>query len=1354
MDGGVFGAANVALHGIFIAIDINQTPDAVRRCVELVRTCHESLQKLITLRNKHLDFLTQDYPEDLAHANDIIDNANRGIAEVAALVEKGRPDVDGTTTFGQRFRWVIADKKEFEFQQPLITNLHSAVIAETQNLRQITRLHQFEDRMISGRAGSGGGKWNGPTQKANSGAFENMGALADILGGDPNVGSQISPPPPPYTGPKPAATMPVGGSGGAGPASASSWSQTAAQTGGVQMPASGSIWVGTGSSGSTTQGPRPNTSIGNQGMMAQGQQSSHWNQTMLPQNNMMGSQAQQSPGLYSNASASGNVYGNSQGIMNTRPAQNGATMHNQQSPTSNLLGTSGTMMSSSSQQNTLLSQPPPMNPTLGQQQQPATGIYSNVSTTGQPLVSQPQNTQQQVQPLIGVVSGSGQQPVNIVFTSGQPQQPIGLVNVQQGNSYGFHPTQTAPIGTGIHGQDNTQQTSPQSIISQPQQPTQSTIGGGQGIMNQQSMVNVSSTGIYQQHSPLHQSTSPQPQPQPESQFQPQGQSQFQQQAQPNVIGNAMNLSQNSNMDLQNQSQAANGMAQTNYNASQGQNTMQIPPTSTSIHPQQQPVSTATPLSTIPNYMLYGHQPPTVGTMHTTNTTQGFHTAQAPVSGTAQNAAIDTSKPLPPAPRDSISSQMGSMISSSFAGPNPQQHQRQQEAQGQTEAHPNHHQQQQQEFQNQNPQSQVFNPSTDQEHHPAPSRKGTGFGDFKIPGPGAMPIMTAASSFSISGRPSLASTTGTVSSKCAPNVNGDSSSGVAPAGARQSQTSVNASAGGQVSEHPGIRSQSVAVPAITRKDTFASIQRSATYGSGEPSVNISGNQAHPTASTSSTPMTTSGYTTSDADCKAARASKKEADFFNTFMYMGQEASPPSTSDVNPQEKTEEHQHQQPQEHQQQQYAAHHDQEQQQYQQCQPQQYAHKQQQKEQYPPQNQQQEQQLQITQASVHPPPSTNTPSPSQQQQPIQSPPPTSQSSQSHQPPQQQQQPRQQHSPIPALTQQPTQAPPRQQHQISQPTSSATYTTSLATPSTNVSSISRPQSTVSSLTSNPNSGGTKFTSPDRAPPARLGQYQHQQQGQYGYAGWGAWGYGPPGGPGPGPGYAYGHPPGHAPYGWGPGPQGYYAGYGHPPSGAGPNAYYEAHGRYPPPGPGAHGHSPYGGHPYQYHAAPQEGEGASTSGPSLPATSVHSEGMRYGSAAIVAPDPAAGVSELGMENYWASSQAGPPVELGGGEWGPPPAAPSNGGGGGGDNAAELGNNGRRHEMDGSGAGGARHDPPPREGFHEMGDSGGGGGIGIGRGGKAEVHVVTESRRKTADENKQAVVVEEKPVPQNNWGYEFY
>ncbi|KAK0648208.1 hypothetical protein B0T16DRAFT_326817, partial [Cercophora newfieldiana] len=134
------GTLKVAYNLLIFGIKVDQVPAAVRRCVELVRTCHFDLEDLIKLRNESLRML-ESKPAILTRVNTIIENARTGLLEVARLVEKLRPEVhEGNTPLRGRLEWLFVDSREFDSQEPLISRQHSSVIAELNFLRQLVLL--------------------------------------------------------------------------------------------------------------------------------------------------------------------------------------------------------------------------------------------------------------------------------------------------------------------------------------------------------------------------------------------------------------------------------------------------------------------------------------------------------------------------------------------------------------------------------------------------------------------------------------------------------------------------------------------------------------------------------------------------------------------------------------------------------------------------------------------------------------------------------------------------------------------------------------------------------------------------------------------------------------------------------------------------------------------------------------------------------------------------------------------------------------------------------------------------------------------------------------------------------------
>ncbi|KAK8927988.1 hypothetical protein VCV18_004475 [Metarhizium anisopliae] len=112
----------------------------IRRCLELVQTCHQDLQHLIDLRNEHLKLLEAAPPRILDRINRVIDSANQGLVEGRRIVEKCRPKAHRgmKMTLHNRLEWVLRSSVDFRGQEPVIIRHNAAVLAELNYLRQIT----------------------------------------------------------------------------------------------------------------------------------------------------------------------------------------------------------------------------------------------------------------------------------------------------------------------------------------------------------------------------------------------------------------------------------------------------------------------------------------------------------------------------------------------------------------------------------------------------------------------------------------------------------------------------------------------------------------------------------------------------------------------------------------------------------------------------------------------------------------------------------------------------------------------------------------------------------------------------------------------------------------------------------------------------------------------------------------------------------------------------------------------------------------------------------------------------------------------------------------------------------------
>lgn len=123
----------------------DQVPYEIRRSLELVRTCDQDLQLLISLRNENLLFLEKE-PTQLDRVNNIIEAAHKGLSEVSQMVEKCRPKVyGGKVPLRSKLKWLMTDSREFRSLEPVISRQHAAVLTELNYLRQIVLLGHVVD---------------------------------------------------------------------------------------------------------------------------------------------------------------------------------------------------------------------------------------------------------------------------------------------------------------------------------------------------------------------------------------------------------------------------------------------------------------------------------------------------------------------------------------------------------------------------------------------------------------------------------------------------------------------------------------------------------------------------------------------------------------------------------------------------------------------------------------------------------------------------------------------------------------------------------------------------------------------------------------------------------------------------------------------------------------------------------------------------------------------------------------------------------------------------------------------------------------------------------------------------------
>lgn len=142
-----------------LAIELDQVPEDIRHCLELVQTCHRDTQHLIEMRNQNVVEL-QRRPKELERVDDIIITTLKGLQEVSELVEKCRPDANGGQThLGKRLWWKYVDRDMFQMQLPIVERHHTSVVAELNYVRQLGLLSPAAQ---AGPQGGGGRHYHQP----------------------------------------------------------------------------------------------------------------------------------------------------------------------------------------------------------------------------------------------------------------------------------------------------------------------------------------------------------------------------------------------------------------------------------------------------------------------------------------------------------------------------------------------------------------------------------------------------------------------------------------------------------------------------------------------------------------------------------------------------------------------------------------------------------------------------------------------------------------------------------------------------------------------------------------------------------------------------------------------------------------------------------------------------------------------------------------------------------------------------------------------------------------------------------------------------------------------------------------
>ncbi|KAG5980822.1 hypothetical protein E4U55_003576 [Claviceps digitariae] len=129
------------IHLINPVITTSRVDHDIRRCLDLVLTCHRDLQLLIHLRNQHLGFLQHVPNHVLERINHAIETANQGLAEARRIMEKCRPKAHCgmKMSWHSQLEWMVCSAADFRAQEPHINSQNAAVLAELGYLSQITR---------------------------------------------------------------------------------------------------------------------------------------------------------------------------------------------------------------------------------------------------------------------------------------------------------------------------------------------------------------------------------------------------------------------------------------------------------------------------------------------------------------------------------------------------------------------------------------------------------------------------------------------------------------------------------------------------------------------------------------------------------------------------------------------------------------------------------------------------------------------------------------------------------------------------------------------------------------------------------------------------------------------------------------------------------------------------------------------------------------------------------------------------------------------------------------------------------------------------------------------------------------
>ncbi|UKZ74597.1 hypothetical protein TrVFT333_002267 [Trichoderma virens FT-333] len=189
----VFSSIRSTYRAVSVAIDGEHISNDMRRSLELVRTCNQDLQELITLRNEHLHLLEKQ-PRSLERLNSIIEKVHNGLLDASRIVEKYRPELhSGKKSLQTQIAWAHRDSQEFQALGPTMSQHNATILAEISFLRSLTIITaQSEPEKTKESSGSD-----------DKTVFNNMELLEDFMGNVlgsrdlPPASPPIPPPPPP-----------------------------------------------------------------------------------------------------------------------------------------------------------------------------------------------------------------------------------------------------------------------------------------------------------------------------------------------------------------------------------------------------------------------------------------------------------------------------------------------------------------------------------------------------------------------------------------------------------------------------------------------------------------------------------------------------------------------------------------------------------------------------------------------------------------------------------------------------------------------------------------------------------------------------------------------------------------------------------------------------------------------------------------------------------------------------------------------------------------------------------------------------------------------------------------------------